>query len=88
MAARSPTTEPGHVNQHGLITIACSSPPRIDPDYEATQYVYVLHCTICRNNCGSAGCSIWIRKCPTCNADDPNVDIGPSLLAHERAWRP
>lgn len=87
MSQRAPTTEPGYVNQHCLITVACSNPPRIDPQYEATQYVYILHCPECGENCGTAGCSIWIRKCPTCNENDPNVEEGPPLLNDERTWR-
>ena len=94
MAQRTPTTEPGYVNQHGLVTLGRGDPERIDPTYEATQYVHVMHCPCCRENCGVAGCAIWIRKCPTCfraecprcYQDDDDVADGPELYPHEKTW--
>lgn len=77
------------------MTIGLGNPERIDPAYQFTQYVYVMPCPCCGQNCGVAGCAIWIRKCPTCfRANCPRCvryetdrsEDGPALYPHEEAW--
>jgi hypothetical protein len=54
------TTEPGHVNRNGQITIRNTG--ETGTDFGASKYQ--LACSHCGYNYGANGGDIWERKCP------------------------
>ncbi len=78
------TTDAGYVNGNGLVNLGRGVPQRLAEYYEGIQYVYVMHCRQCGENCGTAGSMIWNRKCPFHQGGEE----GPRLNDNELSWRP
>jgi hypothetical protein len=55
------TTTPGYKNKHGQIVIARTGFPS---ETSPGQTIYHLRCSHCRHDYGSAGKSIYLRRCP------------------------
>jgi hypothetical protein len=70
-AGAGQTTEPGHKNRNGQVTIRATGLAGTDHG----QIVYVLRCSSCGNEYGANGSDIHLRRCPACQGGRPGLAI-------------